>query len=269
MKNTSLKILVLFLLSGSLCYSQTPDQLYRKAQTLYNQLPDKTPSIRNIPKYKEISDLLEEAINKNPDNKELLKKTYPLLIISYDHQARYPEKHHTMKQYAQTLYPQDKEQQAEYLKQQADKLKNEGELAETISIFNFLMNKYPDTKYISVFYLQLGKIFEEEKDWMNALKYYQSALNSNLEDRMVQRILFKQGVLYLEIKDNQKAVETFQTFISKYPESNDIEEVLYYLGRAYFNKKDKEKSKEIFEKYLRKYPDGKYSQEINLYLKLP
>jgi len=61
------------------------------------------------------------------------EKIYPLLITCYDHLAEYRRKHQTMKKYAQLLYPENREKQAEWMKKQADRLITEGEISGSIA----------------------------------------------------------------------------------------------------------------------------------------
>ncbi|MCD6220803.1 tetratricopeptide repeat protein, partial [bacterium] len=114
-------------------YPESPyisEILYQKAEILYNRMENREKyTIKNIPQYREIKELLEKAKEKT-ENPETLKKIYPLLITCYDHLAEYRKKHQTMKEYAQLLYPEDREKQAEWMKQQADRLITEGETAE-------------------------------------------------------------------------------------------------------------------------------------------
>ena len=253
-------------------YPESPyisEILYQKGETLYNRIENREKyTIKNIPQYREIKELREEAKEKT-ENPETLKKIYPLLITCYDHLAEYRRKHKTMREYVDLLYPKDKEKQANYLKKQADELKEKGETGEAIMLYHFIPYNYPESKTVSGCYFKLGELFEEKMDWERALKNYKFVLSNEVEENLLQKVLFRIGICYLKLNKNKKATEMFQEIILKYPESNFSGEVLYYLGRAYYNSGRKEKAKEVFNRYFKKFPEGKYAKEVNLYLKLP
>ena len=126
-------------------YPESPsisEILYQKVETLYNRMENREKyTIKNIPQYREIKEILEKAKEKTQDP-ETLKKIYPLLITCYDHLAEYRRKHQTMKKYAQLLYPEDREKQAEWMKNQADRLITEGETAEAIVLYRMIIRSY-------------------------------------------------------------------------------------------------------------------------------
>jgi tetratricopeptide (TPR) repeat protein len=271
MKNISLKILVLFLLSATLCYSQTSEQLYRKAQTLYNRIQDKTPSITSIPRYEEISGLLEKAVNKNSDKKELLKEIYPLLITAYDRQARYPDKHKTMQRYAETLYPRDREKQARWVKQQADKLRSEKETAEAITLYRTIAKKYSETETAPESLFTVAEIIKREENSQGvadkSINEYETIIKNypgTKYSEEIHRILTKQ---YQRKEDYNKSVHYLKTFLKKYPHSENYEEVLFELGLLYRQNKKEDEAKKVWEEYLKKYPEGLYSTSVKTYLK--
>ena len=130
MKTIIYFLLVCFLFVCPLFSEDTPESLYQQTEALYNQIKDEGPSIKNIPKYKEISRLLKEITDKNPEDKELLKKTYQLLITSYDRQAKYPEKHLSLIKYAKLISNNDKEKTSQVIQEEIDELYRQGEISE-------------------------------------------------------------------------------------------------------------------------------------------
>jgi len=255
----------------SLFSEETPEILYQKAETLYHQIPDKTPSIKNIPRYKEISDHLEQIIRKNPEGKELLKETYQLLIVSYDHQAKYPEKHQSMKKYAQLLYPEDKEKQAEMIKKEADRLGEQGEIAEAITIYRIIEKEYSETKIAPEALFQVAKIIEEEERQQRAILYtveeYKKLIQEWPKTEYAEEACFALVKKYQNKGMNAKAIEFLNFLVKNYPNSRYFEYSMFLLGQFYIQIKKESEARKVWNEYLTIYPEGKYSTIIKTFLK--
>lgn len=260
MQKTVVKVLVLFLLSSGICHAlETSEELYLKAETLYNSIPDKTQSIQNIPKYKEITDLLEQVVVINREDEQLLQKTYFLMIDSYDMQARYPQKQNAMKQYAMLKYPEDKEQQARWLKQQADKLLEQGETAEAIAIYRITTREYPETLFPAEISLLLGQLMTQQIDYRAAIEEYQYALDKKKLGVLKEEILLRLAYIYKRVNNSEKAIEIYQKLLVQFSETAvSREETFYELADAYYRLGNKIKTQGIINEYLNEYPNGKY-----------
>jgi outer membrane protein assembly factor BamD (BamD/ComL family) len=271
MKKTILKIVVLFLLSGSFCYSlEIPEELYLKAETLYNSIPDKTQSMKNIPRHKGITDLLEQVAGKRPESKELLQKTYHLMIDSYDKQARYPEKHNAMRKYAAILYSEDKEQQAHWMKQQADKLLEEGETLEAITLYRMAAQEYPETETAPESLFIISEIIEKVENKQMAvtqtIREYEMLIKQYPKTQYAEEsylLLVKQ---YQQNQDHNKAIESLNIFLREYPGSKKYENALFQLGLLYQQNKKESEAKKIWQEYLKKYPGGVYSNVVEAFI---
>ncbi|MDD3735285.1 MAG: tetratricopeptide repeat protein [Candidatus Pacebacteria bacterium] len=170
--------------------NKMPEILYLKAEALYNKIENKEEyTTKNIPQYKQIKELLEKA--SKTGEIETLKKIYPLLITCYDHIAEYQEKYKTMKQYAELLYPEDKEKQAEYLKQQADKLMAQEETGEAIIMYRFIIARYPNTKCTRKTYLNIAEIFRDEGDIKGAINEYKKLLDNYPKSKEAEIVPFE------------------------------------------------------------------------------
>jgi len=217
---------------------------------------------REIPE-KKIEEL--EKIKEETKDPEILKKIYPVLIEKYDKQAEYGKKHRSMKEYAEILYP-EKEKQAEYLKNEADKLREQGEIGETIMIYNTIKKNY-SLPIIPEVLITLGDIWEKDLDYSKALEEYITGLNAGLEKKDKEEILFRLGRAYMKLGKNKEAVEIFEKFLIEYPGSLYQEEVMFDVGRTYYNKGEKNQAEEKFNQYLEKYPNGKYAGMAKFLLK--
>lgn len=239
-----------------------PDILYRKAEILYNQIEDKTQKIENIPKYKEITDLLKRIINKNPKDKKLLADTYKLMITCYDREVKYSEKHHAMEKYGETIYPQDTEKQAEWMKQEADKLREEGEIAEAIMFYRFILGKYPNVSFSPDIYNKVAGIFEKNLDIKRVIEEYKKLINSHPGTDFAEKVSLRIIGLYQKIRRIDLAITFGENFSQMYPESKYCENVLFLLGNLYKKVKNKEYENRSWQKYLEIYPSGIYAPLI-------
>jgi TolA-binding protein len=272
MKKMVLKIAVAFVILGSFCYSlEIPEELYLKAETLYNSIPNKTQSITNIPKYKEITDILEQITEKEQTaGTELLQKTYQMMINSYDKQARYTGKHNAMKQFAALKYPEDKEQQAQWLKQQADKLMEEGETAEAITLYRMIAREYPETETAPESLFIIAEIIEKVENKQMAvtqtIKEYETLIKQYPKTEYAAESCLLLTKQYQLNKEHNKAIESLNFFLKEYPENKKYENALFHLGLLYHQNKKEVEAKKIWQEYLKKYPGGIYSGVVKTFI---
>ena len=254
-------------------YPESPyisEILYQKVKTLYNRMGNREKyTIKNIPQYREIKELLEKAKEKT-QNPETLKEISPLLITCYDHLAEYRRKHKTMKEYAALLYPEEREKQAEWMKEQADRLITEGETGEAIQIYRKIEKEYPETKVSSDALYEVAKIIDKEETRCEAvrgsIREYENLIKKYPESQYAEYIYFTLVKKYQILGRKEKEIEYFEEFLKKYPESKKRENALFYLGLLYRESKKENQAKRIWRKYLEEYPKGIYSQVIKTYL---
>ncbi|MFA5646503.1 MAG: tetratricopeptide repeat protein [Candidatus Ratteibacteria bacterium] len=235
---------------------KTPEVVYQKTEIAYTRIPKEGPSIKSIPNYKEITDLLEQITEKKATaGAELLQKTYHMMTDSYDKQARYPEKHRAMKEYAALKYPNDKEQQAQWLKQQADGLRDKGEISEAITLYRLLtVGNFKDTSVAKEGYFQLGKIFKENVDIKKMNEYYEILIKEH-EDILTEKNYMDIISGYRFFKEYDKAIIIAEKMIEKFSKGNYEKDALFTLGLLYREKGNLKKTKEIWKEYFQKYPD--------------
>ncbi len=246
-------------------YPESPyisEILYQKAETLYNRMGNREKyTIKNIPQYREIKELLEKAKEKT-ENPETLKKIYPLLITCYDHLAEYGRKHKTMKEYAVLLYPKEREKQAEWIKKQADRLITEGEIGEGIQIYRKIEKEYPETKVGLNCCLSLGRIFEKEGDIERSAKGFVSFVKNYPDEEKCAELLIEAAKKYKSIGRYKKSIECLEKIIKEYRKTEKVEDALFAIGFYYKDIRNLKKAKEYWARYLEMYPEGKYTSII-------
>lgn len=249
---------------------KTPEVLYWKVETLYNRMPEKRQAIKNIPRHKEVTDLLEQVVEKKQiAGAELLQKTYYLMIDSYDKQARYPEKHNAMKQYATLEYQKDQEQQAQWLKQQADKLLGEGATVEAITLYRMTAKKYPETETAPETLFQIAQKIQQEEPQQGAvtqtIKEYEMLIKKYPKTEYAAESYLSLVKLYQLKQDHNKAIESLSSFLREYPENKKYESALFQLGLLYHQNKKEDEAKNIWNEYLKKYPEGRHASVVKIF----
>ena len=100
----------------------------------------------------------------------------------------------------------------------------------------------------------LGKIYEEQKNYPEALKTYQMALNKYSEEFYGQWAGWRLGwVNYIDGKF-EKAFERFQDLAQQFPKGPFIESNLYWSAKSAEKMGDKEKAKKLFIDVANLYP---------------
>jgi len=221
----------------------------------------------NIHQYREIEKLLKKAKEKT----ETLKKISPLLITCYDHLAEDREKHQTMREYAQLLYPEEREKQAEWMKNQAEKLKEKGETGEAIMIYRKIGEEYKNTEIAGEVSFIIANIIEQQEEEQDAVKgsieEYENLIKKYPESQYAEEVHFKLVRKYQRLGKLNEGIRILENFIKNYPESKKKEQALFLLGILYRKTKNYENMKKVWNEYLKNYPEGTYTSIINSFLK--
>ncbi|MGB9677062.1 MAG: tetratricopeptide repeat protein [Candidatus Ratteibacteria bacterium] len=258
------KIIILFLFC-SLVWSEESIDLLNKAKEIYEKTT-KTQKIEEIEIYNQIAQILKEALQKTED-KEIKKQIYPLLIETLDLIAEYKEKHKAMKEYAQLIYPEEREKQAEYLKEYADKLKEKGEIGEAISLYRFIIFNFIDIKITLNCCFIIVEILEGEGDIKKAADELLNFAFKFSEDEKIVVLIIEAAKKYKNIKNYKKAIECLERVINEYKNVSKTEDALFAIGFYYEEMGNKNKAEEFWRKYIEVYPNGKYISIINAQLK--
>ena len=94
--------------------------------------------------------------------------------------------------------------------------KQRGENDKALEMFQKSMDQgkaYPEV------FLHVGDIYYEKADYQQALKYLQSALETDLDFKIRLSILNKLGRTYEKLGDNAKAINSYEEAIRRYPKS--------------------------------------------------
>jgi TolA-binding protein len=169
-----------------------------------------------------------------------------------------------MKEYAEILYP-EKEKQAEYLKKEADKLREQGEIGEAIVLYRLIVKEYPQEKDAKESYFQLRKLFKNEMDSKSVIECYE-ILIKKYENTITDREWVEIISDFRFFKKYDRAIELSKIMLNKYPEGPFAEDALFILGTLYKETKDLGKAKEIWKNYLQKYPESIRSLTIKKFL---
>jgi TolA-binding protein len=170
-----------------------------------------------------------------------------------------------MKEYAEILYP-EKEKQAEYLKNEADKLREQGETGEAIMIYKFIGQEYPLTNKDKGSLLQLGEIFKNEMDKEKVIFYY-SQVMQKYEPFITESEWWEIIKNFDFLKQYYKAIELSEKFLQKFEDSKYREDILFTLGNLYRKIGEIKKAQNVWEIYIKEYPTSIKNNMIEKFFK--
>ncbi|GAB4300034.1 MAG: hypothetical protein Kow0090_15490 [Myxococcota bacterium] len=125
---------------------------------------------------------------------------------------------------------------------------------------------HPTSKLVGIANLYLGNAYREKKEYEEAIKYYEKALeDKNLSPRYTFLVLENLGYTYEEKNDIKEALNTFKKLSSKefYGDAG-----LYHQGRMLMKEGKKEEAKELFKRVLDDYPESLFRMDCENRLKL-
>jgi hypothetical protein len=192
------------------------------------------------------------------------------MIDSYDRQARYPEKHNAMKEFATLKYSEDKGQQAQWLKQQAEKLMEQGETAEPITLYRLMIKEYSDTESVQRTCFQLAPVIENDANnrdkILQTIKTYQNALkkysNNHLLDYAYEIFVPEH---YQQMNSDNDLIEELTVVLQRHSGIKNYEGAFFLLIVLYLKNKHFINAEKTIDDYLLKYPTGIFSPAVKIF----
>lgn len=265
----------LFILFSAVCAAKTaPTTAYAllaKAQLLVEKA-SKTSGISAVALYDEPLRLLEEIVDKYPDAKEVNIEAEKLKALCHDRQARYAEKHQSLKRYADLSSGEDKEKAASIFKAEADVLLGAKETTEAVVLYRLVAREYPDTKAAPEGLYSVAQIQRAEDTARGATDVVTRGYRDVIEEYPTSGLAAKACIALAdfqwEFRHKQEAIATLCELLDKQPNSEQSETALWQLGVWYLNLGNLARSKEMVEVYINKYPQGSNISKAQLLLQL-
>ncbi|HOK36319.1 MAG TPA: tetratricopeptide repeat protein [Paludibacteraceae bacterium] len=208
-------------------------------------------------------------------------------------QRKYTASYHYFEDFLKTAKPQQAGQmhEAEYfLAANAFELRQKN----AMELLNNFLLKYPYTSYADPVYAMIGMLYYEQKNYSEAIIYFEKVKENNLNPDKRIDFLFCKGYAYLENKEYKKASDIFkdlksvespqkisaiyyyaysQYLLGNYEEAlpeflkikneTDYQAIVpYYLVQIYYIQKDYKLARQEAFSLLENYPDNKNNAEI-------
>lgn len=247
---------------------RTPAVICLKAEALYSRAVQRNQADQNISDYQAITGMLEKTAGENPEA-AMPENILKLQMDCYERQARYAQKHKTLKKYADLVSQGDKEKAARMVRAVADKLITEGEVTEAIILYRLIKAEYPETALAPEVCFQIAKIIQEDENRQGAMDYfkeYEILIRKYPETQCAEEACFTLITQYQNAGKYVHTIEWLIFLIRTYPSSKYYEKGLFLLGFAYQKNQKEEEAKKAWEEYLKKYPDGIYSLLVKIFL---
>ncbi len=120
----------------------------------------------------------------------------------------------------------------------------------------FLKGDDKDAKTITDATTRLADAYFVNKNYTDALFYYNKIINGNLNGE--DYALFQRGMIQGLQDQNDTKISTMQSLLKQYPNSNYADDAGFETAYTYFNKNDFEKSKSDLISLVEKYPRSSY-----------
>jgi tetratricopeptide (TPR) repeat protein len=130
---------------------------------------------------------------------------------------------------------------------------------EALSRYAQFVTEYPDNRYITAAYFDMGTIYTRQKDYENALQNYQLAMESTDDPRLKAEIQYNIGENYFEQEDYESALTAYQKVLQDYPDSPFVQPAKFKIGECYMKLKDWQNAIQAYQVVLKDYPGSEYA----------
>ncbi|MCD6508683.1 tetratricopeptide repeat protein [Candidatus Poribacteria bacterium] len=129
---------------------------------------------------------------------------------------------------------------------------------EALSRYAQFVTDYPESRYITAAYFDMGTIYTRQKDYESALQNYQLALESTDDPRLKAEIQYNIGENYFDQEDYESALAAYQKVIQDYPNSSFVQPSKFKIGECYMKMKDWKNAVQAYQVVLKDYPGSEY-----------
>ncbi|MEO0128615.1 MAG: SPOR domain-containing protein [candidate division WOR-3 bacterium] len=89
----------------------------------------------------------------------------------------------------------------------------------SVHYYRTIVNKYPQSRYADIAYLEIAKIFIGKQDFKNAMLTLNQLNNDYPNSELKDEVLFWTGVVFIEIGNKENGYKVLQELINAYPKS--------------------------------------------------
>ncbi|MCM8800322.1 MAG: tetratricopeptide repeat protein [Candidatus Omnitrophica bacterium] len=152
-----------------------------------------------------------------------------------------------------SLFAQEisKEEEAIFV---AQKAQEDGFYEVALDLYQRFLDNYPQSKKIPEVNLYIGQCYFFEKNYVEALKRFESLLNDPKAERIKDASLYWIGEVYFSKNDFNQAANYYKNIIDNFSQSLYVRSAYYSLGWCFYQTKDYLKALECFRKLKENYP---------------
>lgn len=122
------------------------------------------------------------------------------------------------------------------------------------SVYEKLLEKYPDSEYAPRATMMIGWTYENKKDFDKAIKLYRKAIKLDNDTEVSSRSQFQIGECYFAQQEYNKAIKAFTQVEVQFPNKEWTPRALLELGQAMIKINKRKEANKQFEKILSDYP---------------
>lgn len=242
----------------------------KKAQQQLQTLIQKDPSLR--PQWTE-GDLLRQAraffearwYKSAIARYEAIKKQYPKSSYIEECEIRIADAYYRSGQYQkgmttlrQLVKHDDSAIAARALYTIGSKQWNADRNTEAKTTMQQVLKNYAHTSWADNAYYVVGRIFQGEKAYQNAAKWYQELYAQHPGSSFAEESLWRAGWCYYLNKHYTEAVQAFLQGRARFPDGGYLDDTLYWLSRTQEKQKKRKEAINTYQQLIRHSPDTYY-----------
>lgn len=137
----------------------------------------------------------------------------------------------------------------------ANSLLQMGRNQDALSSYQEFIANFPGNLFITPAYFDMGTIHGKLKEYDEATRYYELAIQNTKDEVTKGEIQFQIGSNYFRQEDYQAAIAAYQKLMEVYPEDLNIPEARFGIGESYWYLNDYETAIAEYNGILEKDPD--------------
>ena len=122
--------------------------------------------------------------------------------------------------------------------------------------------QYPNSDWTDSLLMELGDIAYTNKQWQEAITYFDRSLEYRLSDRDAANRLYLKAEAYVALGKNDMARKTFLALADQFPTSEWSPKALYARGRLYLSENRYDASTRAFELLSSRYPNDPMTRRV-------
>ena len=135
-------------------------------------------------------------------------------------------------------------------------LLNMGRNQESLTTYQKLIADFPNSLLIPAVYFDMGTIHAKLKEYDEATRNYEQAIQHTKDDMNRSEIQFQIGNNYLAQEDYQSAITAYRKLMEEYPESVHVQEARFMIPESYWGLKDYENALAGYKEVLQSESEG-------------